>query len=133
MYRLCEGKIETILVVEDEANVRKLVKVNLTSRGYQVLEAENGEEALALLHNQTPAMMVLDIKLPDITGWEILNSIAKDPSLKADIPVLVMTASLGDANIDLKPYPSIVGIIMKPFKTDKLIATIQDTLRKTGK
>jgi CheY-like chemotaxis protein len=73
--------------------------------------------------------MVLDIKLPDITGWEILNSIARDPALKADIPVLVMTASLGDANIDLKPYPSIVGIIMKPFKTEKLIAAIQDTLR----
>lgn len=110
--------------------MRKLVKVNLTSRGFQVLEAENGEEALALLHNQTPSMMVLDIKLPDITGWEILNSIAKDPTINADFPVLVMTASLGDANIDLKPYPSIVGIIMKPFKTDKLIATIQNTLQK---
>lgn len=110
--------------------MRKLVKVNLTSRGFQVLEAENGEEALTLLQNQTPSMMVLDIKLPDITGWEILNSMARDPSIKADFPVLVMTASLGDANIDLKPYPSIVGIIMKPFKTEKLIATIQDTLRK---
>jgi DNA-binding response OmpR family regulator len=117
--------------VEDEANVRKLVKINLTSRGFRVLEAENGEEALALLHNQTPSMMILDIKLPDITGWEILNSMADDPSIQADFPVLVMTASLSDANIDLKPYPSIVGIIMKPFKTEKLISTIQNTLRKT--
>jgi CheY-like chemotaxis protein len=118
----------TILVVEDEANVRKLVTVNLNSRGYQVLEAENGKEALAHLHTQTPAMMVLDIKLPDITGWDILNTIASDPTLTADFPVLVMTASLGDANVDLKPYPSVIEIIIKPFKIKRLISTIQRIL-----
>lgn len=115
-------------MVEDEANVRKLVTVNLTSRGYQVLEAENGEEALAHLRSQTPAMMVLDIKLPDITGWEILNMIANDATLTANFPVLVMTASLGDANIDLEPYPSVVEIMIKPFKTEKLLLIIQRTL-----
>jgi CheY-like chemotaxis protein len=115
-------------VVEDEANVRKLVKINLTSRGYQVLEAENGEEAFAHLRNQIPEMMVLDIKLPDITGWEILQAIANDPTVKAKFPVLVMTASLGDANIDLGPYPTVIEILIKPFKTERLISTVQRTL-----
>jgi CheY-like chemotaxis protein len=115
-------------VVEDEANVRKLVKINLTSRGYQVLEAENGEEAFAHLHNQTPAMMILDIKLPDTTGWEILSDIASSPTLEPNFPVLVMTASLGDANIDLEPYPSVVEILIKPFKTERLISIVQRIL-----
>ena len=117
--------IKKILVVEDEANVRKLVTINLTSRGYQVLQAENGKEALHHLHNEKPAVMILDIKLPDLTGWEILDVIASDPTLTADFPVLIMTASLGDANVDLTPYPSIIEIMIKPFKTERLIATIQ--------
>lgn len=120
--------IKKILVVEDEANVRKLVTINLTSRGYQVLQAENGKEALRHLHNEKPAVMILDIKLPDLSGWEILDVIASDPTLTPDFPVLIMTASLGDANVDVTPYPSIIGIMIKPFKTEKLIATIQRLL-----
>jgi len=120
--------IKKILVVEDEANVRKLVTINLTSRGYQVLQAENGKEALFHLRNEKPAIMILDIKLPDLTGWEILDAISKDPTLAADFPILIMTASLGDANVDVTPYPSVIEIMIKPFKTDKLISIIQRVL-----
>lgn len=122
--------IKKILVVEDEANVRKLVTINLTSRGYQVLQAENGKEALSHLHNEKPAVMILDIKLPDLSGWEILDVINSDPTLPADFPVLIMTASLGDANVDVTPYPSIIGIMIKPFKTERLISTIQRILEQ---
>lgn len=122
--------IKKILVVEDEANVRKLVTINLTSRGYQVLQAENGKEALGHLRNEKPAVMILDIKLPDLSGWEILDVINSDPTLPADFPVLIMTASLGDANVDVTPYPSIIGIMIKPFKTERLISTIQRILEQ---
>jgi DNA-binding response OmpR family regulator len=122
--------IKKILVVEDEANVRKLVTINLTSRGYQVLQAENGKEALGHLRNEKPAVMILDIKLPDLSGWEILDVINSDPTLTADFPVLIMTASLGDANVDVTPYPSIIGIMIKPFKTERLISTIQRILEQ---
>jgi CheY-like chemotaxis protein len=104
------------------------VSINLTSRGYQVLEAENGEEALAYLHDKAPAMMVLDIKLPGITGWDVLNIMASDPALTTDFPVLVMTASLGDARVNLDQYPCVIEILIKPFKTEKLVSTIQRTL-----
>jgi CheY-like chemotaxis protein len=97
------------------------------------LEAANGEEALAHLRAQKPAMMVLDIKLPDFTGWDVLNKMTDDPTLTTDFPVLVMTASLGDANVDLEPYPSVVGILLKPFKTEKLISTVQESLRAEQK
>jgi DNA-binding response OmpR family regulator len=120
--------MQTILVVEDEANVRKLVTVNLATRGYRILEAKNGEQALAHLHQQKPALMVLDIKLPDLTGWDILNQMNSDSSLNVGFPVLVMTASLVDAHADLDQYPSVVEILIKPFKTDKLIAAVHNAL-----
>jgi CheY-like chemotaxis protein len=123
--------MSTILVVEDEPNVRKLVTVNLVQRGYRVLEAENGQQALEQLHSQKPALMVLDIKLPDITGWDILDRITTVPALSTDLPVLVMTASPVDHNIVVNQYPCVVEILVKPFNTVKLLTAVQRALLKT--
>jgi two-component system, OmpR family, KDP operon response regulator KdpE len=120
----------TILVVEDEPNVRKLVVVNLAQRGYGILEAANGQQALEQLHSQKPALMVLDIKLPDIAGWDILNHIIAAPDLSADLPVLIMTASPVDHNIILSQYPSVIEILVKPFNTARLVTAIQHALLK---
>ncbi len=119
-----------ILLVEDEPNVRKLVAVNLVQRGYQVLEAENGQQALKHLNDQKPALMVLDIKLPDITGWDILDRITTAPSLFTNLPVLVMTASPVDHNIVVNQYPCVVEILVKPFNTVKLLTAVQRALLK---
>jgi len=123
--------MSTILVVEDEPNVRKFVSVNLAQRGHRVLEAENGQRALEHLNDQKPELLILDIKLPDFSGWEILNRIHTVPTRPADFPVLVMTASPVDQNYILKHYPAVVEILIKPFNTDKLIAAIQRALTKT--
>jgi DNA-binding response OmpR family regulator len=120
----------TILVVEDEPNVRKLVAVNLTKRGHQVLEAETAQQALEHLHKQKPALMILDIKLPDQSGWDILDHLGSVPSLHVDFPVLVMTASPVDENIIFKQYPCVAEILVKPFNADQLISTVQRTLSK---
>ena len=121
----------TILVVEDEPNVRKLVVVNLDKRGHQVLEAENGQQALEYLANQKPALMVLDIKLPDLSGWDILDRLSTIPTLPTDFPVLVMTASPVDQAVVINKYPCISEILVKPFNTDKLITAIQRALSKS--
>lgn len=121
----------TILVVEDEPNVRKLVLVNLIQRGHQVLEAENGQQALEQLNDQKPALMILDIKLPDIPGWDILDRITTTPSLFTNLPVLVMTASPVDHNIVVNQYPCVVEILVKPFNTAKLLTAVQRALLKT--
>jgi CheY-like chemotaxis protein len=121
----------TILVVEDESNVRKLVVVNLIERGHQVLEATNGQQALDHLHVQKPALMILDIKLPDLSGWDILDHLTRAPALSADFPVLVMTASPVDQKVVLKQYPCVVEILIKPFNTDQLITATQRALLKT--
>jgi CheY-like chemotaxis protein len=120
----------TILVVEDEPNVRKLVVVNLIKRGYQVLEAANGQQALEHLYHHKPALMVLDIKLPDLSGWEILDRVNSGPMLSADFPILVMTASQVDHRLVLNQYPAVVEILVKPFNTDKLITAVQSALLK---
>ncbi len=123
--------MSNILVVEDEANVRKLVTVNLTSRGYTVVEAQDVQHALARLQTQAFDLIVLDIKLPDLTGWDLLAKIAADSTLDFDGPVLVMTASIMDAQIDLDQYPTVVEVLVKPFSAAKLVATIERALQVT--
>ncbi len=119
-----------VLVVEDEANLLKLVSVNLVSRGYEVSEAKNGSEALDQLHLRLPSLMVLDIKLPDFIGWELLNLIGRDPKISALFPVLVMTASITDAYVDLHSYPSVTEILIKPFSSAKLVAAVERSLKR---
>jgi DNA-binding response OmpR family regulator len=112
----------TILVVEDEPNVRKLVTVNLLQRGYKVLEAGDGQMAWEHLSTVKPALLILDIKLPDMTGWDILDR------LDQDFPVLVMTATPVDQNAVLQQYPCIAEILVKPFNINKLLSAIQRNL-----
>ena len=119
----------TVLVVEDEPNIRKLVSVNLISRGYLVLEATNVPQALEHLRSVTPDLMILDIKLPEITGWDLLTQLATDPSMTANFPVVAMTASIVEAQVDRDQYPNVVDILIKPFSTTRLLTAIERALR----
>jgi CheY-like chemotaxis protein len=121
--------MSTVLVVEDELNVRKLVAVNLSSRGYVVLEASDVRQALEQLRSATPDLMVLDIKLPDLTGWDLLATITTGAAQPARFPVVVMTASMMDAQIDLDQYPLVVEVLVKPFSAAKLVAAVERALR----
>ncbi|HLP80427.1 MAG TPA: response regulator [Nitrosomonas sp.] len=120
--------MEHILIVEDEANILKFVSVNLMSRGYQVFEVSNGIDALSRLQTNPPVLMVLDIKLPDLTGWEVLRQMKRDQLTKTDLPVLVMTASIPDAYIDLEAYPNVKEVLIKPFSSGKLLSAVQRAL-----
>src|SRR5512139_2414555 len=124
-------RMSNILVVEDEANVRKLVTVNLSSRGYTVYEAKDVHQAVERLQTQTFDLIVLDIKLPDLTGWDLLARIATDTAIEFSGRVLVMTASVMDAQIDLERYPVVVEVLVKPFSVAKLIAAIDHALHAT--
>ncbi len=118
----------TVLIVEDEANVMKLVAINLTSRGYAVLEAGDIQQALSHLQLVTPDLIVLDIKLPDSTGWDFLTSLARDRAGRPDIPVLVMTASILDADFDHREFPDVVEVLVKPFSAAKLVTAVEHAL-----
>jgi two-component system KDP operon response regulator KdpE len=121
--------MEHVLVVEDEANILKFVAVNLMGRGYKVAEAKNGTEALTCLRADPPALMVLDIKLPDFTGWDVLRQIRREQILKIEFPVLVMTASITDAYVDLEAYPNVREVLIKPFSSGKLLSAVLRALK----
>ena len=120
--------MENVLVVDDEADILKLVSENLLIRGYQVSEAKNGTEALAQLRVSQPSLMVLDIKLPDFTGLELLERIKNDPLIATGFPVLIMTASITDANIELESYSNVVEILIKPFSIARLVTIVKRIL-----
>lgn len=126
--RMEPGDMTTVLVIEDEPNVRKLVTVNLISRGYAVLEAANAPQALDLLRTAAPDLMILDIKLPEMTGWDLLAQLAADPNGAVKFPVLVMTASIMDAQVDRDRYPNVVDVLLKPFSTTRLMTAIERAL-----
>ncbi len=82
---------KTILAVDDEPDVIIGVRAVLEAEGYEVLEAGDGKQALAVLRTQRPDLVVLDVLMPGMDGWETLSAIQADERLK-DIPVLMLTA-----------------------------------------
>ncbi|HET7144104.1 MAG TPA: response regulator [Anaerolineales bacterium] len=116
-----------ILIVEDEANILKLVSVNLEARGHEVIGAEDGREGLARLRDALPEVLLLDIKLPDMSGWELLKIISADPTYP-QIPVIVITASLNSANQDYRLYKNLRKVLVKPLSVQELTREVKGAL-----
>jgi len=117
---------ETILVVDDEANIRDLARMYLEKDGYRVKTVTNGTDALAAIKQDLPTLMVLDLMLPGIDGWEVCRQVRADSNL----PILMLTAR--DDDID-----KIVGLEMgaddyltKPFNPRELVARVRAILRR---
>lgn len=114
-----------ILIVEDEQNINQLVSLSLETVGHHCLQAFNGMEALALLANQAFDLIILDIQLPDILGYELMPTLQR---LK--IPVIFLTARSEVAdrvkglNLGAEDY------LIKPFAIDELLARVQVVLRR---
>ena len=118
---------ETILVVDDEANIRDLARLYLEKDGYQVTLAQDGAQALKLVKENEFALIVLDLMLPEVDGWEVCRRVRTDSNL----PILMLTAR--DDDID-----KIVGLEMgaddyltKPFNPRELVARVRAILRRT--
>lgn len=116
----------TVLVVDDEPNILELAKLYLEREGYRVEAAASGGEALAKLDVAKPALVVLDLMLPDIDGFEVCRRIRK----KSDVPILMLTARREDTD-------KIVGLelgaddyLTKPFNPRELIARAKAILRR---
>jgi len=81
--------METILVVDDDENVRLLLEAELTLEGYEVVLADNGLAALKKIKEETPDLVILDLKMPDINGLEVLRTIRKE---NKELPIIICTA-----------------------------------------
>ena len=109
----------TILVIEDEADVRNFAARVLELEGYHVLRAENGEEGLRLLREGWVNLVLLDLKLPGLDGWTVLERIKSAPELSV-IPVIVFTASAGVPQQKKALRMGAAYYLVKPLSADDL-------------
>lgn len=111
-----------LLVVEDERLVRELLRDHLMLAGYEVEVASNGREGLALLDAWQPQLILLDLHMPEMNGWQFRRFQQKFEA-HADIPVVLITAA---ANPDIqKEVLSAAGLITKPFDPDEVIDMVE--------
>ena len=113
-----------ILIVEDEASLLKLVSILLTSKGYDVEGELNGQSALESVANFKPDLVLLDIMLPEIDGFEVCQRIKDNPATK-DIPVIMLTAKKSREDMARAEQVGADWYITKPFKSAMVIETIQ--------
>jgi DNA-binding response OmpR family regulator len=121
----------TILVVDDEPRMRKLVKDFLVRKEYEVLEAGDGEEALDLFYkNKEIALIILDVMMPKMNGWEVVKEVRETSS---KIPIIMLTAK-GDETDELMGFElGVDEYIAKPFSPKILVARVEAILRRTNK
>ena len=116
-----------VLVIENEPNVRKLMTTNLTTSGYQVLVASDGEEGIKLAQQECPDLILLDVMLPGISGWDVLTTIKTTPQLQK-VPVIIMTASVQESSEDKALAMGAIGYLAKPFDIDRLLHQVKQIL-----
>lgn len=121
-----ETQKETILVVDDEASIRRILETRLSMIGYDVVTAADGEEALIMFAENTPDLVVLDVMMPKLDGYGVCQELRKE----SDIPIIMLTA-LGDV------ADRITGLelgaddyVVKPFSPKELEARIRSVLRR---
>ncbi|BCR05123.1 response regulator [Desulfuromonas versatilis] len=118
-----------ILIVEDEESLLKLESILLTSKGYEVTGVSNGQAALDSLAQEQPDLVLLDIMLPEIDGFEVCQRIKKNPATK-HIPVIMLTAKKSREDMTRGERVGADWYITKPFKSAMVIETIQRFLAR---
>lgn len=121
---MSKGKI---LVVDDEINITQILEFSIGSEGYQVITASNGEEAIDVARKEQPNLIILDIMMPKIDGYEACRIIKANPLTK-NIPVILLTAKGRDIDKRLGYEVGATDYIIKPFSPTQLIERIQELL-----
>ena len=118
-----------ILVVDDESRMRKLVKDFLAKKGYTVLEAANGEEAVDIFYEDKDiALIILDVMMPKMDGWEVCREIRKN----SKVPIIMLTARSDERDELLGFDLGVDEYISKPFSPKILVARVEAILRRSG-
>ena len=113
-----------ILVVEDSSTIRKVISITLSQKGYEIIEAGDGLEALSRLNESKPDLILLDIILPKMDGYQILSIIRENPEFKY-IPVIMLTSKDGIINKVKGKVAGSSAYLTKPFDPAQLVETIE--------
>jgi two-component system cell cycle response regulator DivK len=119
----------TILYIEDNFDNRLLVRRVLEAEGYRVVEAEDGVQCLDYLQSQTPDLVLMDINLPEVDGYEMTKRLKQLPSMRK-VPVIAMTANVMKGDREKTIAAGCDGYIPKPIDIDALPGQIAKFLRK---
>ena len=120
---------KTIMVVDDDAAIRRMLKVNLEQEGFRIVTANNGREALFVLREEKPDLIILDLMMPEMGGYEFMRAYAHE----ADTPVIMLTAKIEETDKVLGLEFGADDYLTKPFSMRELIARIRALLRRIDK
>lgn len=121
-------KKHKILVVDDQKHIVRLVQITLEKAGYEVIPAYDGVEALELVEKDPPDLIVLDVMMPRMDGFEVLQRLQADPRFQR-IPVVMLTAKAQDADIWRGWASGVSSYLVKPFNPRELLTFVQRILQ----
>ncbi len=116
-----------VLVVDDDPNIRRMMMAALRREGYAFFEAANGREALDIMRREHPAVVVLDLMMPVVSGWDVLKERADDPDLLS-IPVIIISANRGP-ELATAMDKGICAFLPKPFDISALSALVRSCVQ----
>lgn len=119
-----------ILLVEDEPEFRLGVRMRLESKGYEVIEAEDGAVGLDKARNMAPDLIILDVMLPKMEGYQVARLLKFDAKYKP-IPIIMLTARTQKSDKDMGSAVGVDAYLTKPFKAEELLEIIVRLLEKT--
>jgi len=119
---------QTILVVDDEARIVKLVRDYLTRAGFDVLEARDGDRALTMARVERPDLIILDLMLPGVDGLDICRRLRQE----SDVPIIMLTARVEEADRIVGLELGADDYVTKPFSPGELVARVRATLRRAS-
>lgn len=118
----------TILTIDDSRVIRKIVKRALEAHDCTVFEGENGQEGLKVALKTLPDLIILDIDMPVMNGWDTLASIRFEKAI-SDTPVILLTANVGEKNINRAENLGVAQFLPKPFLAEALIRCVGNVLQ----
>jgi DNA-binding response OmpR family regulator len=120
-----------ILVIDDEQNLRRLAQVNLEANKYEVITATSGIEGLKAAEQEHPDLVLLDVRMPDMSGWDVLMALKMSRKLKK-IPVVIMSASPPYKDEQKLRNLRTSGWLLKPFSVEELLQEVKRRLESQG-
>ncbi|MGM0501196.1 MAG: response regulator [Bacillota bacterium] len=120
-----------ILVVDDEENIVKLLSYNLKQEGYEIITANDGQEALKKLEETTPDLMILDLMLPKVDGWDICRKVRKNDNF-SNLPIIILSAKEEEIDKILGLELGADDYVTKPFSPRELLARVKAVLRRVN-
>ena len=118
---MSDGPIGRVLVVDDDEDIRTLLRAALTDAGYEVTMAADGQDAIEAVRRRRPDVILLDLMMPRVSGWGFTERYAREPGPHA--PIIVITAASGQ--VLRLPEQGVTRVVPKPFSVDALLSHVE--------